>query len=422
MAVVNIPETDKERIVIIGAGFAGLRLARKLAKKNYQVVVFDKNNYHQFQPLLYQVAMSGLEPSSIAFPLRKLFQKRKNVHIRIAEVSKILPDEKAIITSIGRCNFDKLVIATGATTNFYGNESIESQSYSLKSIEESMYLRNQILTDFEKALITRDYDDRQTYIDTVIVGGGPTGVELAGALAEMKKFVLPKDYPELNVDEIDIYLIQAGPQLLPGMSEKSGLAAKNFLENLGVKVLLNTRVTSIEKKVVFTNIGQQIHAGKVIWAAGIKGNYPDGISMDCIGGGNRIVVDEFHRVKGFDYIFAIGDIALMTSEKYPYGHPQVAQTAIQQADNLAKNFINRKNIRFVYKDKGSMATIGRNRAVVDLPGFHFSGFFAWIVWLIVHLLAIIGVRNRLLVMINWFWNYFTYDQSLRLILRAKRRS
>jgi NADH dehydrogenase len=416
--VVNIPETDKERIVIIGGGFAGLTLAKNLVGKGFQIVLLDKNNFHSFQPLFYQVAMSGLEPSSISFPLRKIFQKRSDIHIRLAEVLEINTDEKYILTEIGRCNYDKLVIAIGAKTNYFGNPNLEHNTLSLKSTGEAIYLRNEMLKDFESALITRDYDKRQEFLDTVVVGGGPTGVELAGAIAEMKQYIIPKDYPELNFNEVDVYLIHSGDRLLPSMSEKSGKAAEDFLRKLGVNILKNIRVSNVENNVVYLNDGKTIKAKKVLWAAGITGNTIKGLEKVNLGYGNRLIVDRNNKVKGLIDVYAIGDIALMETDKYPQGHPQVAQVAIQQAKNLTKVLSGKNTVPFEYNDKGSMATIGRNKAVVDLTFAHFHGFFAWVLWLVVHLMSLIGTRNKVMVFLNWLWNYVTYDQSLRLILRA----
>lgn len=419
MPVVNIPETDLKRIVIIGAGFAGLTLAQKLAKHSFQVVLFDKNNYHTFQPLMYQVAMSGLEPSSIIFPLRKAFQKNKRIHIRMAKVLEIVPGENKILTDIGHCFYDILVLCHGATTNFFGNTSLEAKSLVLKSVGESMNLRNQILKDYESAILTRDHDERQGYLDTVIVGGGPTGVELAGSLAEMKADILPKDYHELNNKEVDIYLIERGQRILGSMSEKSSVAAKSFLQDLGVHVLENTALDTFEEGVATLSNGQKIRCNKLIWAAGITGNTIKGLPQEVYTRGNRILTDETNRVSGYQNIYAVGDIATMITKEYPHGHPQVAQVALQQARHLSKNLIQGTGEVFKYKDLGSMATIGRNKAVVDLGKFHFNGFFAWVVWLFVHLAAILGVKNKVFVLINWLWSYITYDQSLRLILKAE---
>ncbi len=423
----NLPETGQERIVIIGAGFAGLEFAKKMAKSKYQVVLIDKNNYHQFQPLFYQVATAGLEPSSISFPLRKLFRNNKNVFVRITTVEQILTEEKKILTELGEINYDHLVLAMGADTNYYGNKTLQEKTLPMKSVSEALYLRNTIFEDFEKSISEENYEKRQGYIDIVIVGGGPTGVELAGALADMRSHILPKDYPELNCKEIDIYLIQSAPILLKGMSEESSKESERFLEDMGVIVKTNTRVTDYDGEFVYMNNGDKIRSKKVIWAAGIKANGIDGLPQDCYTYGNRIKVDSYNKIENLSDVYAIGDVCYMETEQAPQGHPQVAQVAIQQGDNLAANFKRKlKNITlesFVYKDLGSMATIGRNKAVVDLPRFKFQGFFAWMVWLIVHLLAIIGAKNKLFIFLNWVWNYITYDQSLRLIIKpsGKRR-
>jgi NADH dehydrogenase len=418
---VNIPETDKKRIVIIGGGFAGLELARKLMKSNYQVVLVDKNNFHQFQPLFYQVAMAGLEPSSIAFPFRRVFQKAKDGYIRVAEVESVDTEKKVIETSLGSMWYDYLVIAIGAETNFFGNERIAKNAIPMKSVSEALYLRNTILEDYEKSITVRDFSDRQQLIDIVIVGGGPTGVELAGSLAEMKRYVIPKEYKELNYKEIDIYLVQSGDRLLYGMSEKAGKDALKFLTELGVRVQLNSRVTDYDGERVHMKDGSSIPTDKLIWAAGIIGNTLKGIPDDVIDRKNRIKVNRYSEVEGVPDVYAIGDIAMMATPDYPEGHPQVAQPALQQAKTLAKNFKRKLKGRelkpFKYSDKGSMATIGRQRAVADLPAFSFSGTLAWLAWLVVHLFALIGTRNKLFVFLNWIWNYFMYNQSLRLIIR-----
>ena len=420
---INLPETGQKRVVILGGGFAGLTLARQLAKKDFQVVLIDKNNFHQFQPLFYQVAMAGLEPSSISFPFRKLFQKNANMYIRVCEALQVMPNQKQVETTFGIVNYDELVIAIGADTNFFGNQQLKERTIPMKSVSEALFLRNRILEDYETALTIEDYEVRQGFIDIVIVGGGPTGVEVAGSLAEMKQFIIPKDYPELNPDEIDIYLIQGGKRLLPGMSEIASKKAYEFLEKLGVKIKLGTVVTDFDGEFVTMRDGSQIRAQKVIWAAGITGNKIEGLPEESLAPRGRVKVDAFNAVAGLDNIYAIGDIAYHETEDYPYGHPQVAQTAMQHAKILAKN-LDRKHqnkplVPFVYKDLGSMATIGRNKAVVDLPKFKFQGAMAWFVWLFVHLFQILGVRNRLIVFINWVWNYFTYDQSLRLIIKPR---
>lgn len=426
----NIPESEFPRVVIVGAGFGGFQLARKLRNKNFQVVLIDRNNFHQFQPLFYQVAMAGIEPSAISFPLRKTFQNAKNVFIRICAMESVNRKSKTIITSQGSLKYDFLVLATGAVTNFFGNKEIEKNVYGLKSVAEALDIRNQILTDFENSLEVEDYAERQKFIDIVIVGGGPTGVELAGSLAEMKKYILPKDYRELDSNEVDIYLIQGGDRLLIGMDEKLGDAAAEYLRKMGVKLLLGTRVVEINSDHVLTKDGQKIITNKVIWTAGVTCENIIGFEdKSSYGSGNRLIVNEFNQLIIDPFVFAIGDAAVMVSKEFPNGHPQIAQPAIQQGKLLAANLIKSNgNIStlnswrpFKYRDYGTMATVGRNKAVVDLPFLKFTGFFAWITWLMVHLYALIGTKNRIIVMLNWWWNYATYDQSLRLIIRSKNK-
>ncbi len=420
---INIPETNHKRVVIVGGGFGGLTLARQLATSNFQVVLLDKNNYHQFQPLFYQVAMSGLEPSSIVFPLRKLFQRRPNVYIRMAEVQTVDPLQKRIHTNLGDLSYDYLVLAIGADTNFFGNAQLAAQAIPMKSVSEALFLRNRILNDYEKALTTTDDDERQGLLDIVVVGGGPTGVEVAGSLAEMKRFVLPKDFAELNIQEIDIYLIEGAPRVLSTMSEQASAKALAFLTALDVKVQLNTLVTDFDGKWVTTNQGERLRANKVIWAAGVIGSTIDGLPADVFAPGKRLRVNRYNQIEKLQDIFAIGDIAYMTEENWPKGQPQVAQVAIQHAKHLANNLKRlaqgKPMKQFSYKDKGSMATVGRHLAVVDLPFVRFQGAFAWFVWMFVHLFTLLGVKNKLFVFINWVWNYATYDQSLRLIIRPK---
>jgi NADH dehydrogenase len=424
---VNIPETAKKRIVIIGAGFAGLRLAKKLVNSGYQIVLIDKNNYHQFQPLFYQVASSGLEPSSILFPLRKIFQSRKDVYIRVAEVYAVDTEKKEIKTSLDTVWYDYLVIATGVNSNFFGMKKLAEHAIPMKSVAEAMSLRNRILTNLEKAVTLFDEfeNEKKALLNVVVVGGGPTGVEIAGAIAEMKKFVLPKDYPDLNMDLMQVSIIEGSPSVLANMSKHASEKSLFYLKRLGVKIRINTRVVDYDGEILKLGNDEEIKTKLVIWAAGISGVVPPGIPDESVGRARRIQVDEFNRVKGLNDVFAIGDASVMTTSDFPNGHPQVAQVAIQQGTNLARNF---KSIRnnanfkpFKYTDKGSMATIGRNRAVADLPFLKFSGFIAWLTWMFVHLMAIVGVKNRLLIFVNWFWNYMTYDQSLRLILWAARK-
>lgn len=413
-----------KKIVIIGAGFAGLRLAKKLAKLNlFEIWIIDKNNYHQFQPLFYQVATSGLEPSSISFPLRKVFQNKKNVFIRCATVTKINSEKQFIETTVGEINYDYLVIANGATTNFFNNNQISQNAFPMKSVSEALFLRNQILQNIENALI-QPKEKQTEFLSVAIVGAGPTGVELSGALAELRKRVLPKDYPELDFSQMTITLIEASPKVLSVMSDVSSKKSKEYLEKLGVNVLTSTSVTSYDGIEISLSNGTKIKTKNLIWAAGVVANTIDGIDGDKRGRGNRIKVNRFNQVEGFENIFAIGDVALMNTEKYPNGHPQVATVANEQADCLVqnlKNCINKtKLIQYEYSDKGSMATIGRHLAVVDLPSFKFQGFFAWLFWMFLHLMLILGVKNKILVFVNWLWKYFTFDQSLRLIIKPIR--
>jgi len=418
----NIPKTSQQRIVIVGGGFAGLSLIRKLSKNpNFQIILIDKNNYHQFQPLFYQVAMAGLEPSSIVFPFRKLIQKTKNCYFRIASILSIDHHKQVIDTTIGSIDYDLLILATGVDSNYFGNSDLEKNVIPMKSVSEALFLRNKILEDYEAALIETDFEKRQSLLDIVIVGGGPTGVEVAGALAEMKKYVLPKDYKELNEEQIDIYLLQGGNRILDGMSETSSQKAENYLKNLGVKVCKGSYVSTFDGEKVTMKDGQTYTAKKVIWAAGIAGKKINGIPENSYVRGNRLKTNEHHEIEGMPNCYAIGDIASLQTESFPNGHPQVAQVAIQMANNLANNILNSKSNGFVYKDLGSMATIGRNAAVVDLKRMKLSGFLAWAMWLFVHLFSILGLKNKLFVFINWVWNYITYDQSLRLIIRPRKK-
>lgn len=421
---VNIPETAQKRIVIIGAGFGGLKLAQKLVASGYQIVIIDKNNYHQFQPLFYQVATSGLEPSSILFPLRKIFQKQKDIYIRVAEVYSVDTKKKELQTSLETVWYDYLVIATGVNSNFFGMKNMEEFAIPMKSVSEAMAMRNRLLQSFEKSVTLRDQNARRALLNVIVVGGGPTGVEVAGAIAEMKKFVLPKDYPDLNFDAMQITLIEGSSALLGGMSEHASEKAQFYLQRLGIKVLLNARVTDFDGHVLSMG-ATKIETETVIWAAGISGIFPEGLPLEAVSRGRRLLVDEFNRVAGTEDVFAIGDVCVMATPAFPSGHPQVAQVALQQGVNVAKNLLRlQRNCDlqpFRYKDRGAMATIGRNRAVADFSFLKFSGFIAWLTWMFVHLMAIVGVKNRLFIFINWMWSYLTYDQSLRLILWAARK-
>lgn len=416
-----LPDTKLPRVVIVGGGFAGLALVEKLKHKEVQVVLLDKNNFHQFQPLLYQVATSALEPDSIVFPFRKQFNGYKNVVFRLVEVEEIQPSLNTLITSKGKVHYDYLVIASGTTTNFFGMDSVAENSLGMKDIRDSLNIRHMMLQNLEQAAITCDDDERDALTNFVIVGGGPAGVEMAGALAEFCKYILPKDYPEYPASIMNIYLIEAIDELLSTMSDKASSKTLKYLEDLNVKVLLNEAVSNYDGKEVTTKSDKTILAKNLIWTAGVKGQFPNGIDEKHVVRGNRIKTNANLKVEGYENIFAIGDIAALISKETPKGHPQVAQTAIQQGKYLGDsilNIINNKSIKpFKYKDKGSLATVGKRKAVADLGKFKFAGYFAWLLWSVVHLMSISGFRNRLMVGFNWAVSYFTYEKSNRLIIR-----
>jgi NADH:ubiquinone reductase (H+-translocating) len=419
----NIPDTKKPRVVIIGGGFGGIEVMKTLGEENpFQVVLFDRHNYHTFQPLLYQVATAGLEPDSIASPLRKVFKGYKDFFFRMAEVKKVIPEESSIDTSIGKLKYDYLIIATGSRTNYYGNTELQKKAFPMKQVPQALDLRSKILQNFENALLTTNDKALNSLLDIVIVGGGATGVELAGALSELRKKVLPKDLPEIDFKNMDIILIENGPKLLGGMSENASSHALKYLQEFGVNVMLNTGVLNYDGYTVKLKDGSEIYSQTVIWAAGVMGNIIEGLKPEAVKG-SRYQVDVFNKVIGHENIFAIGDPAAMITAELPKGHPMLAQVAIQQGRNLAKNMkaFNRdkKSVwkAFSYHDKGSMATVGRNRAVVDLPNWKFAGIFAWFTWMFVHLLFLVGFRNKVTTLINWMWNYFTYDRATRLIIR-----
>lgn len=422
----NIPKTSKKRVVVVGGGFGGLQFANKLKDSGYQVVLVDKNNYHQFLPLIYQVASAGMEPSSIAFPFRNVYKKRKkDFFFRMAEARAVVPELNLLQTSIGKIEYDYLVFAAGTVSNFFGNKHIEEVAMPMKNISEAMGLRNALLANFERAITCASEEEKRELLNIVIVGGGATGIEIAGALSEMKRYVLPKDYPELKPEELQIYLVEAADRLLQGMTPKASLDAASFLDEMGVEVILGKKVADyIDRKVIFEN-GETIPTRTFIWTSGVTAARIGNMNPESIGRGGRIQVDGYNKVKGYDNIFSIGDQCLLTDDPaYPNGHPQLAQVAIQQGTLLAANLKRLKRGEklqpFRYKDLGSMATIGRNRAVVDLPKLHFSGWLAWLMWLVVHLRSILGVRNKIFVLLNWIWNYITYDYTMRLILYARK--
>ncbi len=426
MSSMNIPQSSFPRFVIIGGGFGGIAMAKKLRNKDAQVVLLDKHNYHNFQPLLYQVSTGGLEPDSIAYPIRKVLQGYPNFYFRLANVEEIDTKGKRVLTNIGEISYDYLILATGSETNFFGNKGIETMGMAMKTIPQSLNLRSLILENFEQALLTDDLHERDALMNFVIVGGGPTGVELAGALAEIKKGILPKDYPDLDTRRAQINLVQAGDRLLPAMSEVASRKAEQFLEGLGVNVWKNIRVAEYDGKRVTTNTNTIFDTYTLVWAAGVQAVGIKGLdAKEILCRGNRLKVNQFHQVEGFEEIFAIGDVAQMESEEFPNGHPMMAQPAIQQGRNLGDNLVrllDEKPMKpFKYKDKGSMATVGRNKAVVDLPKFKFQGVFAWFVWMFVHLYFLIGFRNRVVVFINWVYNYVRFDREARLIIRPFKK-
>lgn len=413
------------KIVIIGGGFGGIELAKRLKDTAINVIMLDKHNYHTFQPLLYQVATGGLEADSIAYPLRKILNNQERFTFRMAEVKHIDPPTKKIYSSIGEIDYDYLVIATGSDTNYFGNKEIEQFAMPMKSIPEALNIRSMILQNLEEALITSNPIIKSSLLNYIIVGGGPTGVELAGALAELKKHVVPNDYPELNMNDINVYLIEGGLKLLANMSEKASAKAKHFLEAIGVQVLTNITVTSYDGLLIKLSDERELLTKNVLWAAGVKGTIPSGLDTVAITKSSRLKVNEFNQVEGHSDIFAIGDVAVQISEDYPNGLPGVAPVAIQQGKALAKNLIRllkKENLHpFKYKNQGSMATIGRNLAVVDLGKLHFQGTFAWFVWMFVHLMSLVGFRNKVITFVNWVWSYISFDRGTRLIIRKYTR-
>lgn len=426
---INIQRNQKKRVVIVGGGLGGLRLAEDLYGSGMQVVLIDKNNFHQFPPLIYQIASAGIDPSSISFPFRQIFRKRKDFYFRMAEARMVDTEKKILQTSIGKIDYDYLVLAAGATTNFFGNKNIEEWAIPMKTVPEAMGLRNALLSNFERALTCATEEERQELLNVVVVGGGATGVEIAGALSEMKRYVIPYDYPDMDSSLMHIYLIEAGDRLLAGMSQDSSKKAYDFLKSMGVDIQFGKMVTDYRDHKVIMKDGTEIPTRTFLWVSGIRANAMPGISEEHLGRGFRFKVDQFNRIPGLNDVFAIGDQCLQTTDPaYPNGHPQVAQVAIQQAKNLAKN-IKRINeghaddkslTPFKYNNLGSMATIGRNKAVVEIGKFHSQGFFAWILWLVVHLRSILGVKNKMMVLLNWLWKYVSYNDSIRMITYATK--
>lgn len=413
---------QRKKIILIGGGFAGLHVAQKLNRSAFDVLLIDKQNHHQFQPLYYQVASARLEPSNISFPFRKIFQKSTNIQIRLAEVTKIISQENTIETSIGNFKYDYLIIASGCKTNFFGNEEIRKHALSMKTTEEAIEIRNNILLSFEKIISAND-EEKEALLNIVLVGAGPTGVELAGAFSEMKKHILPRDYPNIDFTKLKVILLEGSKNTLNSMSDESKKASRKYLEELGIVIKTETFVTNYDGKIATLNTGETIKTSNLIWAAGVTGNIIEGINPEAIIR-NRYKVDRFNKIIGTQNIYAIGDISYMETPLYPNGHPQLANVAINQGKNLALNFLNqlkgKAQKEYEYKDLGSMATIGKYRAVVDLPFIKFQGFFAWYVWMFLHLMLILSVRNKLSIFFNWAWSYLAKDSSLRLILKQQK--
>lgn len=425
---INIQRNQKKRVVIVGGGLGGLRLAEDLYGSGMQVVLIDKNNFHQFPPLIYQIASAGIDPSSISFPFRQIFRKRKDFYFRMAEARMVDTEKKILQTSIGKIDYDYLVLAAGATTNFFGNKNIEEWAIPMKTVPEAMGLRNALLSNLERALTCATEEERQELLNVVIVGGGATGVEIAGALAEMRRYVIPYDYPDMDSSLMHIYLIEAGDRLLAGLSQESSQKAYEFLKSMGVDIQFGKMVTDYRDHKVVMKDGTEIPTRTFLWVSGIRANAMPGIDESHLGRGFRFKVDEFNRIQGVEDVFVIGDQCLQTSDAaYPNGHPQVAQVAIQQAKNLAKNLKlidqgadSSALTAFHYKNLGSMATIGRNKAVVEIGKFRSQGFFAWVLWLVVHLRSILGVKNKVMVLLNWLWKYVSYNDSIRMITYATK--
>lgn len=422
----NYHSMKSPHLIVIGGGFAGLKIIKELNKKNIKVTVFDKNNYHTFQPLLYQVASGGLGEDAIAYPLRKIVSECPNIAFRMAEVQSINFEEKYIVSSIGNYSYDYLCIATGSETNFFGNKSLENNAFQLKSIQQSLDLRNQILREFEIAVSENRSGKVERVLNFVVVGGGPTGVETAGALAEIQKNVIPEDYKELDNKLMQVYLVEAGNKILASMSEISSLKAKKFLEDLGVKVLLSTSVENFDGNIVKLSNGETIESKTLIWSAGVKGKILENFPSKFIVRGNRIKVNAFNQVEGLENVFAIGDVAWTDSDTaYEAGHPMVASVAVQQAKLFSENIFayieNKEKKEFKYFDKGSMATVGRHKAVFELFSLKMQGAVAWLGWMFLHLMLLVGFRNRMIVFINWLWNYITYSKAIRIIIEPEKK-
>ncbi|TYR34778.1 NAD(P)/FAD-dependent oxidoreductase [Sphingobacterium phlebotomi] len=418
-------ERSFPRVIIIGGGFGGVEVARCLKDKEVEVLLIDRNNFHTFQPLMYQVATGTLAADAISFPIRKMFKSQQNFRFRMADVTEIDHTEKIVKTSVGDYDYDYLVIATGATSNFFGNKQVEQYALPMKSIHEALNIRSYVLQNLEEAVLRKNYHDRERFLNFVVVGGGPTGVELSGAIAEIQLHMLKKDYPELSKNEMKVYLVEGTGNILAALSEKSSQDAERYLRDLGVNILLNTQVTGYDGDTIKFSNGESIPTKTVIWGAGVMGQFPAGIHPEIIQRGNRIQTDGQCRVSGMGNVYAIGDVAAMITEDTPRGLPGVAPAAQQQgayvAKHILKNMNNQQAADFKYFDKGSMATIGRNKAVVDMGRFHMKGFIAWLTWMFVHLVSIFGFRNKLVTFVNWSIKFFTKNSGIRLIINKYKR-
>lgn len=423
--LLNRSERNFPRVIIIGAGFGGVEVARQLKNKEVEVLLIDRNNYHTFQPLMYQVATGTLASDSISFPLRKMFKNQNNFRFRLAEVLKIDSENRMVRTSVGDYDYDYLVIATGATSNFFGNKQVERHALPMKSIVEALNIRSYLLQNLEEAVLRKNASDRESYLNFVVVGGGPTGVELSGAIAEYQQHMLKKDYPELSTYEMKVFLVEGTDKILGALSEKSSRDAENYLKELGVKTILGTVVTDYDGNTVTLSSGEKIATKTVIWGAGVMGQMPEGINPELIQRGNRIKITPQCQVEGEENIYAIGDVSAMITDENPRGLPGVAPVAQQQGSYVAKHILNRMNNSssedFKYFDKGSMATIGRSRAVVDIGNFHMKGFLAWTTWMFVHLVSIFGFRNRVVTFVNWSIKFLTKNSGIRLIIHRYER-
>ena len=418
-------DSTKKRMVIVGGGFAGLNLAKKLDKSLWDVVVVDKYNYHSFPPLFYQVASSGLEPASISFPFRREMHSSKyhGCSFHMGDVRRIDTGAREVRTQFETLSYDVLVLAAGTTNNFFGIADLEKHVYTIQSPPEAIRTRNEVLDRLERAALCTDRRERARLLTFVVVGGGPAGVEIAGALGELKRYIISREYPSIDPKEMKVILVEGTDAVLRAMGPKSSADALKGLTQLMVDVQLNKTMKSYADKVITFADGSTIETDTVIWTAGVTGVPFELEGTDVKPGrGARWEVDEYNRVKGLDNVYAIGDIALMTTQKYPHGHPQVAQVALQQGANLARNLSNPSGTpkAFEYNDKGSMATIGRDRAVVDMGKVHLSGRLAWWAWLVVHLMTLLGMRNRAVVFLNWMWSYFNFSAGLRLLIRPDR--